>query len=268
MIINYKTFPALEYIKPAWDGRMHMALDDMAFYKSFGGLYSENFKRYSKYFKQEVNIICKEFADAAEKHERRLMLLLKDIAQNDISGFCCDGCFLWGNFVHMIHHRFIKGSENVEVAYFIFEKNGFPAAFWVDDIGVSKGQFMWINNEISKRMGIHEDWQIREFFTYNIGKLIAIKMFKTFSDIEEVEIEPRKKKRAKNIKYFNDTDIKVTHLDCTWFTTLIRTEGFRVNGHFRLQPCGERLKDRRLIWINDFEKHGYTRMAQKLVKKA
>lgn len=267
MLINYKTFPALKYLSKEWDGRMHMALDDMYFYKSFGALYAEKFRLYSRYFKHEINIISKVFSEAAEKHEKRFVLLLKDIAQNDISDFVCDGCFIWGDFVHMIHHKIVKGSERVELAYFLFERNGFPAGFWIDDIATDKGQVMWINNHISKKMGISEDWQIKDFFTYNVFKLMAIKMFKTFSEVEEIEIEPRKKKKVKNIRYFNQTDIKVTHLDCTWFTTLIRTDGFKVSGHFRLQPCGDGMKDRKLIWINDFEKHGYTRRAQILVNK-
>jgi hypothetical protein len=57
-------------------------------------------------------------------------------------------------------------------------------------------------------------------------------------------------------------------MDATWFTTFIRSEEFAVGantgGFFRLQPCGKDLKDRKLIWVLPFTKHGYTRKAKVL----
>jgi hypothetical protein len=55
-------------------------------------------------------------------------------------------------------------------------------------------------------------------------------------------------------------------LDSTWFTTIVRSEGFKVGGHFRMQPFGKNLSDRKLIWISPFDKNGYTRKAKILSK--
>ena len=47
--------------------------------------------------------------------------------------------------------------------------------------------------------------------------------------------------------------------DSKWYTEISNDESFQVSGHFRLQPYGD--GTRRLIWINEFTKHGYHRKA-------
>lgn len=51
-------------------------------------------------------------------------------------------------------------------------------------------------------------------------------------------------------------------MDSKWFTNLVKSDGFKVRGHFRFQP---KKKDgvwtKELIWINEFEKSGYNREA-------
>lgn len=65
-------------------------------------------------------------------------------------------------------------------------------------------------------------------------------------------------------KVLNLTNLSINFKDSTWFTTICRNEGFKVRGHFRLQPKkndkGEWVKE--LIYINEFEKHGYHRQAK------
>jgi hypothetical protein len=62
-------------------------------------------------------------------------------------------------------------------------------------------------------------------------------------------------------EYFNKTALPVEILDSTWFTTIVRREGFQVSGHFRLQPVGPERSERKLIWIDRYEKGGYVRKA-------
>lgn len=63
-------------------------------------------------------------------------------------------------------------------------------------------------------------------------------------------------------KYENKLPFHVTTIDSSYFTTLIKSGEFKVRGHFRLQPHGPLRCDRKLIWINEFKKHGYTRDAK------
>jgi hypothetical protein len=65
-----------------------------------------------------------------------------------------------------------------------------------------------------------------------------------------------------NEKYVNDTAPAIEIIDSSWFTKIIRSGRFSVNGHFRLQPYGDNLNKRKLIWIDDYDKQGYTRKAK------
>ena len=93
----------------------------------------------------------------------------------------------------------------------------------------------------------------------NIFRLLA---FKKYAQVETVESKARTKIHAQGCKYLNETDLDIEYLDSKWFTSLVNSKGFKVGGHFRLQPKkkeGEWTKE--LIWINDFEKKGYSRKA-------
>ena len=67
-----------------------------------------------------------------------------------------------------------------------------------------------------------------------------------------------------NLAFFLYTQsIDFDIIDSTWFTTLINSSAFNVRGHFRLQPFGTDLKEKKLIWIKEFQKSGYKRIAKK-----
>ena len=82
-------------------------------------------------------------------------------------------------------------------------------------------------------------------------------IFKKYAKVE-IEISKCGEKKKSNIlkdDVRNILPFNVKILDCTWFTTICRNEGFKVRGHFRLQPKkvnGEWVKE--LIYINEFEK--------------
>lgn len=80
-------------------------------------------------------------------------------------------------------------------------------------------------------------------------------------EIEQRVLGPNKKDRLNGQKYFNESKSDVVILDCKWFTELIRDAPFHVKGHLRWQVHGEKRTKRKLIWISDFEKQGYTRKA-------
>lgn len=86
-----------------------------------------------------------------------------------------------------------------------------------------------------------------------------------WADIEIAEIQTRQKKeeiRKKNNIIQNGISYFV--FDSKWFTEVCNNNEFIVSGHFRLQPYGD--GSRKLIWINEFKKHGYHRKA--LIEKA
>lgn len=95
--------------------------------------------------------------------------------------------------------------------------------------------------------------------------MLNFMLFKKYAPVD-IEVVGMMKKRVSSVskeKTVNDTGIDVILLDSRWFRSIIRTEGFSVRGHFRLQPCkdSDGLWTRKLIYINEYEKHGYHRQA-------
>ena len=102
--------------------------------------------------------------------------------------------------------------------------------------------------------------------------MLKIIMFKKYATVELETIKAGKKKEVKNVergKVINEMGIDVTMLDSTWFREIIRNEGFKVRGHFRLQPCKDENGEwtRKIIYIEEFEKHGYHRRAKMEIEK-
>lgn len=104
---------------------------------------------------------------------------------------------------------------------------------------------------------------IHERLNAQLNNLSDFYLFTKFAEIETKLIPANKKIKDINCKYVNDTKFNVNILDSRWFTNLIKSDGFNVRGHFRLQP---KKKDgvwiKQLIWINEFEKSGYTSLAK------
>lgn len=98
--------------------------------------------------------------------------------------------------------------------------------------------------------------------------IISFCLFKKYCDIETKIIDPKKNRRANvaGTKYLNETDKRIQVLDCTWFTNLVVSGAFEVSGHLRWQPYGPGLAQKKLIWISDYQKEGYTRKAKVLMQ--
>lgn len=102
------------------------------------------------------------------------------------------------------------------------------------------------------------------------GLITVLKVFiafKTYGKVEYLELENGRKIKnpdVENGKVLNQSGYKVEILDSKWFTTIFRKEGFSVSGHFRLQPKKNAEGEwyRELIYIEPFEKHGYTRISK------
>jgi hypothetical protein len=99
-----------------------------------------------------------------------------------------------------------------------------------------------------------------------IADIFSLILFLKYCDLEIKEVKGNSKINHIGTKYVNETKNNIQILDSTWFTTLVKSDSFHVRGHFRFQPCGQGMKDRKLIWISDFQKEGYTRQAKVLTQ--
>ena len=95
--------------------------------------------------------------------------------------------------------------------------------------------------------------------------IIVYHLFRKYAPIETMDAKSARPQSPQQPEV-RTTLRDVRFLDATWYTTIVRSEGFGVRGHFRLQPCGTGRKDRKLIYINEFRKHGYVRKARLLTE--
>ena len=101
-------------------------------------------------------------------------------------------------------------------------------------------------------------------FDYNatesiVDKFLGILIFKHYAKVELdiVNGKQRKKSDILNEKLINETSNGIQVLDSHWYTSIFRTEGFTVRGHFRYYKSCERL-----VFVNEFQKKGYHRHAK------
>ena len=95
--------------------------------------------------------------------------------------------------------------------------------------------------------------------------VILFYIFRQYSELEVKQLPASTGGTPKIVgAYQNQTKSNIKIWDSLWFTTLVKSDSFKVRGHFRLQPYGQGLKERKLIWINEFTKDGYERRAKML----
>lgn len=94
------------------------------------------------------------------------------------------------------------------------------------------------------------------------SEIIGLLTFLKYCPMETKVINRASRGYHTGEKYVNETKHDVEILDSSWFTTIVRTEGFGVTGHLRWQPCGPGRREVKLIYVEPFEKQGYTRTAK------
>lgn len=83
-----------------------------------------------------------------------------------------------------------------------------------------------------------------------------------WAEVEIAEVKPLVKKEIKKQKktvVITEEGLSYFTFDSKWYTEVCNNNEFNVRGHFRLQPYGD--GSRKLIYINEFVKHGYHRKA-------
>jgi len=97
-------------------------------------------------------------------------------------------------------------------------------------------------------------------------RFLQAMIYLEFSDQITEILEPTKSngKSRKEGKVINSTPHPFTVVNSKWNTTTIRNTGFKVSGHWRLQPHGQGMKQVKLIFIEEYKKDGLTR---KMIKE-
>ena len=218
---------------------------------------------YNQAFNEEINVISETFIDSACKASRKLNDLWIDISNDKKIDISVKGTYIISDFVYMIDYE-IKNGITKQILY-LFNKDGVPLKMYNYNEKHKETSHYWLSNVFLYDYNTEEK-QIK-YFEKSLAIIILFKMFKSYADVETKVLKPHSKLKTISCKYVNDTKLELTYLDSKWFTNLVKSEGFNVRGHFRLQPKkknGQWTKE--LIWINKFEKTGYTAKARKLLQ--
>lgn len=95
------------------------------------------------------------------------------------------------------------------------------------------------------------------FFT-----VITYLCLRKWAEVEIAEVVTKLKKEVKKNKnkvIIVENGISYFTFDSRWYTEICNNNDYKVSGHFRLQRYGD--GSRKLIYINEFVKHGYHRKA-------
>ena len=150
------------------------------------------------------------------------------LLDSDDSGYI--KCERYGSDIHFLYAKHLNKKES----------------FSINCLSLFTGEFLWEE---------HESGSCELF--------LQILTYLFFGDITTRLVKAKQTLKLNSFsKFLNNSKTDITFVDTLW-KERISTEGFKVRGHFRLQPVGEGRKDKRLIWIDEFDKHGYNRKATK-----
>ncbi len=260
MKISNRNYPILDKLFKNSLGDLPVFTDDYFFVDNYRKYFNEYWKQNTHYFLQEINVISNSFFEASKKAEIKLLDLFGDMVINDLCDIDINGTFVVDNVVYMIHYQAKKGSEDFELIFYAFAKDGMPICFLIESDILKIYGCYWVSSYFN--LAKEDTEEIKKFVSIRVCRAIIYKLFKSYAEVEIKILLPHKKIKDIDCKYINDTNLKLTYLDSKWFTTLIKSDEFKVRGHFRLQPFGQLRQGRKLIWISDFMKTGYTAPAR------
>ena len=253
MKISYRTHPALEYLKKGNIEAMKIQKVDLPFFIKEGDFFINIFNTTIPDFSKEITYVSIPFFEAVERSSNKFIGLLMD--------FDLNGTYILGQFIFFSKLVYIKNISKTFALCFVFRKDGVPVSLYYQN-PLNDSLFFWHSEAINFQFTKEGEYEACRMGLNTLG---LIENFKKYAEVETKYLSPNKRVKDINCKYVNDTSLGITHLDSRWFTNLVKSDAFKVRGHFRLQPKkkdGEWTKE--LIWITDFEKKGYTSKARKL----
>jgi len=262
MKITYRTHAPLKW---AFDGKVpdiiNIERTDHAFFDNNLWVLDEAyalFEREQVALSKKANFIKEPFYEAVIASESRLFGVYEESIRQGVS-INIQETYIYRQYVAFFHSNPQSESDKICEYLLIFHRDGAPMLLY----NARQPNYLWISG-----LWIPYDTQDRNKECMKIlmsaaRNFIDFEIFKKFADVETVFVSGNSRGVFETEKVLNETGVPVLILDSKWFRSIVRSEGFAVRGHFRLQPKkvnGEWTKE--LIWINDFEKHGYTSKAR------
>lgn len=219
-------------------------------------------KNSSKLLRQDIKIITDPFYDAFWKAKDKLFT--SELVEEILSGTSI-GTIIYRNNVicYLIEDGEFEGKKIHAGTFYFFveaEKGKLVPMVAATISPNQKFEPIFLSFALIKA-----ERDVDEYLHNLFYDTILLLNFIKYAEVETKHLPANRKVQGINCKYINETKSNVKILDSMWFTELVKSDAFKVRGHFRLQPKkkeGEWTKE--LIWIKDFEKSGYTRKAGKL----
>lgn len=261
MRIDYKHYPIIKYLH-------NNTINDIPIYKEdripFGMIKKDFISTWNKSinsFRKEINVISASFIDACDKSYKSLSDLHNNAIEEGIE-LTVKGTYIIGPIVYMADIELPLNDKNNQILYAFTKEGGLIAVQIIYPFPHQGENILWASEYI-RSAGVVDKESLIDLIKEMYRTVVTVGMFKSYAQVETKILPPNQKRRDITCLYRNNTDFTVTYLDCKWFTTLVKSEGFNVRGHFRLQPKKKDGKwTRELIWINEFRKHGYTARAR------
>ena len=197
----------------------------------------------------EIMVICVKITRGDEEFKKQIQVIaeaFKHLSTNQIltliKGMVDDGEVT--AYQGMVLENAIKSKD--------FSGN-MPEGLFYSMWGIRDGKLFYPEHEKNE-----------EFYNDMI-EFVKILVFTELSEIELEVLKPKQSVGTRNsgTKISNQSLDNITIVNSSWNKILIRTDGFKVTGHLRLQPYGPNMELRKLIYIEDYEKSGYIRNAVK-----
>lgn len=263
MKINYKNTalgfgenPAKFLFYLAEDSKNMSEPERIAFGQSLRQAFKES--QLPELMNKNIRYVTEPFWIAFQKSKDKLRTLILKEEINDVGILIISGQPFTLTIYYAVLINIVEGEEvKYRIIFNQFSKHS-KNDFINLDISItetedSSKEFIW--SGFTKQGLTKEVW---------VSEIVLFLLFLKYCEIETKVIKAEKKDHHIGVKYVNETKSDITVLDSTWFTTIVRSEGFGVRGHLRWQPHGPGLSQRRLQYIAAFEKEGYTRTAKVL----
>lgn len=261
MKISYRTHPVLKMIESKKINNINIyECDKIEYLKNINKINTE----WMSLVKKDIIIykISSPFLESFTKHGNKITeaYLYSEVRNQKIA-------FLFSfNYAFILDIQNNKESKKMYIKNFIINNNSYLLSAGEAEISYNDIAGKTISCDLS---GFHSNngrlLNDPNKKRQTIFALVNLIIFIKYAKVETKFLPAKKRVKDINCKYVNDTNSNITYLDSTWFTTLVKSDAFKVRGHFRLQPKKHNGKwTRELIWINEFQKEGYTAPARKL----
>lgn len=274
MVIHYDKYPILQFLDKGLlsklEGKINLRGEDIQMWKQENGAIET-----ARYFVKEmyngyiadkcgknIYVIAKPFIEALNRSAKAFRNISRGVELDNLFEECC---IVIDNQAY-VAHTVDDGPFRNDYALSIY-------ATGEADNMKGNNNIVYLGTLVFKKadddhytfdLGLLSSVFEKPTFDYDatesiVDKFLGILLFKHYAKVELdiVNGKQRKKSNILNEKLINETSNGIHVLDSQWYTSVFRKEGFTVRGHFRFySSCN------RLIYVDEFQKHGYHRHAK------